>query len=334
MKDLRSDSFFRLETILLMLSGEAPIYSIRSLHELLTVSLEMIRNDIATLYKTDSGTISFVFYDDAAEEDLENLSEQDFEKNLKRGKYDDARLAVYLKSVQDIEVVLDTEEYDCLSDFVQQQKALLSLKPNEFPAGHCLIKNSVTSITADEQDLLQLLEQTIKNELSLSFDYYVKEENQWYSLTVRPVKVLSDVDSHRIYIVDDQLKLYRLDRTKNIHVQHTSAADSTSDTPDLSVLDYVWGTELSLPIHPIHVKVRIQDEANVPERVRIDLGEKAHGSFYQQDGCYYYEDDIIGINAFLSWVYSYGSSMIVEEPPELVDRIKKSIERRLSRIVQ
>ena len=52
--------------------------------------------------------------------------------------------------------------------------------------------------------------------------------------------------------------------------------------------------------------------------------------FFEENGTEYaiFEDEVIGTEVFLSWVYSYGASMVLLEPRELVDKVIDSIEQR------
>ena len=47
------------------------------------------------------------------------------------------------------------------------------------------------------------------------------------------------------------------------------------------------------------------------------------------DGYYYlYEDDVLHISKLKSWVYSYGSSMVVIEPESLREEVIESYKKR------
>ena len=91
--------------------------------------------------------------------------------------------------------------------------------------------------------------------------------------------------------------------------------------PDLSTLppfEKMWGMEEGEEFHTV---LRIYDEANVISKVRHDLGERASRLKKGGDGCYYYEDDLIGENRFRSWLRGYGSSIVVLEPAAIREKM-------------
>lgn len=328
MKDLRSDSFFRLETLLLLLNGSNGQLSISSLSELLGISLEMLRRDIRSIYQSKDDSIELAFLDGQSSIDMDEIGIDDTQllKNLESGAYDHDHLYVSLRENKDIELILDAEEYDCLSDFLNQQKELINSR--KMSLGSCLFKDSISSITEAEWDKVRELDLIIEDGLGLLIRY-LTGEGELIERTIFPVRIAHDVENHFLYIVDDQLRFYRFDRIRGIK-KVPSKHRPEGKPADLSILDHMWGTGLT---DPVHVKVRIYDEAGVPQRVKADLGRKADGHLYQWDGYYFYEDDVIGINRFCSWVYGYGSSMVVEEPESLRKRIENSIIARLEEII-
>ena len=93
----------------------------------------------------------------------------------------------------------------------------------------------------------------------------------------------------------------------------------------------MWGVNYSEK--GVKVKLKIFNEGKVIERVKNDLGSKLNDTnfkFFEENGTEYaiFEDEVIGTEVFLSWVYSYGASMVLLEPRELVDKIIDSIEQR------
>ncbi|MFV0362842.1 MAG: WYL domain-containing protein, partial [Suipraeoptans sp.] len=89
---------------------------------------------------------------------------------------------------------------------------------------------------------------------------------------------------------------------------------------------YFWGTEYKDHGNPIHVKLRIANEtSNILEKIKQDTALRFQTSSLYQDGeFYYYEDDILGMQDFRRWLRSYGASIAVLEPNELIEEIVSS----------
>lgn len=58
----------------------------------------------------------------------------------------------------------------------------------------------------------------------------------------------------------------------------------------------------------VHIKIKILKEANVVQKVKRDLASRVNGVWTEKEDALYFEDDVIGINSFRSWINSYGSS--------------------------
>ena len=98
---------------------------------------------------------------------------------------------------------------------------------------------------------------------------------------------------------------------------------------------------VSWPQELIHVKVKVFDrkKSGIKERVMRDLRRMHLGSTYsvedhftfvpdEKGGYYLYDDDVPDVNKLKSWVFSYGSSMVVVEPESLREQVIAAYRRR------
>lgn len=86
------------------------------------------------------------------------------------------------------------------------------------------------------------------------------------------------------------------------------------------------------PASPVHVKIRFLNEGNVVRKATRDLTSRTCGTItiLPEDGSLIYEDDVVGMGSFKSFLYGYGSSAIVLEPEALRNEIIESARTRLT----
>lgn len=87
-----------------------------------------------------------------------------------------------------------------------------------------------------------------------------------------------------------------------------------------------WGRCFS--DQPQSVKIRFYKEGNVWEKIRKNPAYRSYGKLYEKDGYFYYEDVVYGNSAFRTWLYGYGSSVIVLEPESLRQHSIDSLRER------
>ena len=97
----------------------------------------------------------------------------------------------------------------------------------------------------------------------------------------------------------------------------------------LRIFDYLWGMDFESSTRPIHVKLRIDPfSTNLVEKIKNDTSRRKHARLYRDKDYWFYEDDIIGINSFRSWINQYGYSVIALEPESLARDIYDSACKR------
>lgn len=315
------NNFYRLNTIISLLSSEEFSYSINNLSEILNVPKPILHNDILSLLKSTENSLYLYPNDDELEDDF--IYSQALEKDILGGKYDDVSLSIDNPFKSDVSVSLTNFELNCLNDFLKQYNYNILKKDNDY-----LIKNSVLAFTDREILIQEAISNAITDDTCIDISY-VSRGGNYFTRTIKPLRIVHNLVEnimHVVTIYEDKIYPYRLDRIKSV-----SPATKEIPKPDLSILpnlDSVWGMEFG-DVH--HVKAKIYNEANVIEKVKRDLGKRAKDTLTKINDTYYiFEDTIIGINSFRSWVNSYGSSIIVLEPRELANEIIDSAKTRYS----
>lgn len=321
MNNSLENSFYRLNTIISFLSSEEFSYSISNLSEILNVPKPILHNDIINILKSTENSLYLYPADEELEDDF--IYSASLEKEILSGKYDNIPLSIDNPFKSDISVSLTNFELNCLNDFLKQYNYNVLKKENDY-----LIKNGVLAFSDKEILIQEAISNAIADDACIDISY-MSRNGDFFTRTIRPIRIVHNLIEnimHIITIYDGKIYPYRLDRIKSV-----SPATSSVPKADLSLvpnLDTVWGMEFG---EVYHVKAKIYDEANVVEKVKRDLGKRADKTLTKINDTYYiYEDTIIGINSFRSWVNSFGSSVIVLEPKELAMEIVESAKTRYS----
>lgn len=315
------NSFYRLNTIISLLSSEEFSYSIDNLSQILNIPKPILHNDILNLLKSTENSLYLYPEDDELEDDF--IYSPALEKELLSGKYDQVPLSIDNPFKSDISISLTNFELNCLNDFLKQYNYNVLKKDNDY-----IIKNGVLAFSDKEILIQDAIKNAISDDECLDISY-MSRSGDFFTRTIRPICIVHNIIENIMHVVtihENKIYPYRLDRIKSV-----SPATSKIPKGDLSILpdlETVWGMEFG---EVYHVKAKIYDEANVVEKVKRDLGKRAKKTLTKADDFYYiYEDTIVGINSFRSWVNSFGSSVIVLEPKELAKEIIDSAKTRYS----
>ncbi|GEM_PF-6098279 len=250
-------------------------------------------------------------------------SNQTFRKTvydfLKKIRLSAAKSDSFYMESDRITISLSGMEKNILDEFLQENRT------NDF-----LVKNQAADFTEGEEDMLRRFEEAIRRERAVKIDYVTAKGDVRFK-TIEPLAVVHSVSDHLVYVItleEGRLTPYRLDRIRHAELTRHAVPRLPEHEEILERLGQMWGMENR---EPVHVKVRIYNEAGVVSRVMLELGERAKEHFNEQeDGTWLYEDDVIGINKFISWLHSLGSSAVVLEPADVRERIKSSAEIRRS----
>ena len=300
--------------LLLTIFQTAEQYSIAELSSYLKIPAAVLRNDILTLHKNRFLTTTF------QPEDEESLAGggKDFETLLLSGELDEEDLTMWNGTPKGDYFSLTRLEFDCLNLFLQDRNyrvgevkrnyAVKNLYNQAPPGMRVKAKEYARKIEAGE-----LIKITYEN-----------RHGKMTEFTFRPEAVVHDAPEDRYYLVyreNGQIRSLRLDRIRRCE---TIRVRVSADAGDLSEqLAIKWGMENG---PKVHVRLKIRKEGNVQDKIRRDLEQRGSGSarWSEDDEALYYENDVVGMQAFSVWVRSYGSSVLVLEPKALRDKILES----------
>ena len=320
----------RLDIIAYMFSliiSEKYDASINSLSDSCNLPIQQTRKCISALFQNPillSHLSSTMEISDEDDDPLE--SAKLFLNKLVNGECDDAN--IYLTDMDSF-----TDEYLLLPVDPVEISTLRTAYPN-------LLENHMTSLfeTKDSIDAIppQILDRqddiqnAIMNKKQIEFMYKSLRDGT-FKIKCSPVEVIQNITSHILYVKDTQNNYYRLDRIKD----SIKILKDSSDI-DMYVADkyqkYFWGTEYKDHGEPVHVKIRISNEtSNILEKIKRDTALRSKTCILYPEGDYYfYEDDILGIQDFRRWLRSYGSSLTIIQPQELIDDIVNGAQTALN----
>lgn len=196
--------------------------------------------------------------------------------------------------------------------------------------GQFIVQDSLKMIDDYKQNIITAIYDFLCDELTISFTYET-EKDKFETRTIKPLTVLVDKFNSKynlITIENGELSFYDVDKIKSI--PRVSAPIEIDDLSPLDVIPYLWGTDPHEK--KVHVKILINDPTNAKNLMRKVLSElevHSEGTITYDEKNTYYEDDVIGINEFKSWVASYGANILVLEPTDLADEIIDSAKKTL-----
>ncbi|MBR5596945.1 MAG: WYL domain-containing protein [Lachnospiraceae bacterium] len=308
------NAIYRLNTILTLFQVEGVSYSVKELAELLQIPASVIRKDILMLHTHDECGITFF----AEEED----GPEDIAEALKSEKADDLILGAITQYENEVYLPLTELEISCLNDFLDgKQLSAGKVKKNY------TIKPMYNQARANMQVKVKEMYDVIQKGQNIRIKYKTRTGafSEWL---IRPLELIHNAMDDLYYVVTvnrGRMIPYRLDRIRSYRVVEEDV--EVGNTEVLKHLPHMWGMELG---EKVHVKIKILNEANVQYKVKRDLAQRIHGTWTQVGDDLYFEDDVIGIYNFKSWINSYGSSVLVVEPESLRKEIMESARKRIA----
>jgi hypothetical protein len=146
---------------------------------------------------------------------------------------------------------------------------------------------------------------------------------------IEPLAVVFYEFDNILYVIgqyNNSITTYRLDRI--LHIKETN--DSFIPLIGFDIKKYssqVWGMEQG---EGKRVKIKFMNTGNVIYKVKRDLECRKNKKITEYPEHMIYEDMVIGINSFKSWLRTYGGAAIVLEPEELrrdmIDSAKRCLE--------
>ena len=187
-----------------------------------------------------------------------------------------------------------------------------------------------------ENNPIDVIQDAIFYEKYVKFRYKGSKDTTHQDYELAPKLLYHDINKGRMYMItlneNEELRAYRLDRMSSVSIINNRVDTTPLPEKILSRIDYLWSMDNDNGHDPVHVKIRIDGYSrNIIEKIQNDISRRKYAKLYQDGKYWYYEDDIIGLSSFRSWIYQYGSSMVVMEPVDLAQTVYNSALQRLKR---
>lgn len=197
-----------------------------------------------------------------------------------------------------------------------------------------LIKATPYAVSDEVLDRVRIFETAVRDSRYVRFRYRRVDASQAETIETAPRFLYynaADSTFYGISFQNEEIVSFRLDRILyQVHLLKKYADPQDPQDERLQRLSLVWGAAFSSKEPPCHVILRINaDTPNILNKIRSDTYSRLQSSLYQEKDTWIYEDTVIGLNAFRSWVMSFGASVKVLEPVCLAKEIRRSAEMRL-----
>ena len=319
-----SNAIERLSNIFCLLQNNGHDASIKHISKALNIPRSVIRADIKALLKNST----FSSYFDEELFDIEMYDEDDL-------PYIDDDTILYLEStkfqISDglIPLYITHREKELLAQYYPELVDRSNKKLY-------LIKDAPTKLDINKDDLCTQIQSAIDNNYYIKFTYRNTKNGSLKTYELAPKLIYNNTINGRMYMItlrdNDDFTAWRFDRifsatTIDHRIDTTPVPEKVSKR-----FDYLWAMDNDQGNDPVHVKIRIDGfSRNIIEKIKNDILRRKYAKLYQEGDYWYYEDDIIGLSSFRSWIYRYGSSMVVMEPVELAREVYNSAVEKLKR---
>ena len=327
----------RIKNIIIVLQAAEVVgecLTIKEIANRLNMTLPCARNDVAELINVSDkikGGFSVFF-----EDDDENVDKHQLIYSIRNGELDDKELNIYLSSGSDIAYInLDYKEYDALLKIGNQFKG--KFLSNKY------FDKEVFKVCKDYNTYMDInkivhakIVYAIENGDCIRISY--KRSESIDNTVIKPLKIIEYESFGKSYVItvnEDKIAAFRLDRIKGVKTVDDSELEEKGVLHNKALLDrlkYVWDMDFS---GEFDVKFKVYNDNNgrVIEKVKRDLKQYVENSDYKicelEDGHILVEGHVIGKSAFERYIRSYGASIIVLEPREIVEDIIMSNKSKL-----
>ena len=308
--------------------------TITSISEKCDIPVPVARKYIYQLYKNKLIAIHIRILNDDDNDLWESADTEALFEDISHGIYDNSEI-----TIEDIESInagfflipFTSIEYECMKNYYPRMIDDTGLNTFE-------VKDVFGSVSKDILSIAAALQSAISCHKKISIEYISSGEKA-LSCVCTPVEIIHNTTHHLLYLRDTENNLYRLDRIRcslNADgrivngIQEVSGASASKPHVSSPLSKYYWGTdsrEVS-PRHgrrekPVHVKLQLKNVTrNLLNKIKKDTVLRTEtAKLYEENGSWYYEDDILGIQDFRRWLRGYGSSLVVLEPASLIDEI-------------
>ncbi|HAB95138.1 MAG TPA: hypothetical protein DCF49_10385 [Lachnospiraceae bacterium] len=200
--------------------------------------------------------------------------------------------------------------------------------------GRLLIKDASLPVSDSVRRHIGHIEEAIRQRCYIRFIYRSPVIGHNESIEIAPLRLFLNTTDGLYYCIsineEEKMLTYRLDRILfDVHIVKNAHYEDLHEKT-LEKLDYVWGAAFENDSPPVHVRLEIHaGTPNILTKIRSETRSRRFASIRKEGDYYIYEDDVIGLPSFRSWVLSYGSSVKVLEPSSLAEQILISSRTRL-----
>ena len=256
-------------------------------------------------------------------------------------------------------LVLDAVEYQCLRGILREhgEKKYLQIKhidqvkylwPQKQERPYW---NKRYHAISQELNLLsRKIQNAIRKNAYLSFRYRSRKSGaaEAKKLEMLPRKMFYDENSKMYYVISIDIRpknaprysVYRLDRILPDTVKVIDKNEQTEDPAMLEQaevmirnLSYMWGIETDYNLYDVEFIVDDVNHGNVIRNVLWDLQPYVDHAGYQieqlpDDTGIRVTGKVMGLKAFIRWLRSYGSAIVLLKPQEAAEHVYTSNEAR------
>lgn len=313
------DAILRMSNIFTLLCTPQSDATIANISAALCVPADVIRRDITAILKND------IFYGLLQNEELDPYDTQLLT--------DSTNISMDASSFHfpydTVPLFLTHTEKELLREYFPE------LAQNILRKRQYLIKDVPYTIVKPMTKLSDQIQMAIDNRYCVKFSYKTGSTSQYKIYEVEPHLLYHNINNGRIYLLSyngTYLSSYRLDRISNLTACTKQKQSALIPQETLCLFDYLWGMDFSTKEEPFRVKLRIHAyNKNILEKIKQDTSRRKYAKLYTDHEYWYYEDVIIGMSAFRSWVNQFGYSVIVLSPEPLARQIYDSAQRRLEK---
>lgn len=284
-------------------------HSISGLSKELGIPIVIIREDLQRMFANQvlQNTLTF---DDF--EDIETVQKKilDGSKDYEEIYFNAAQIGIPSNSQNIIPVPLTEMEVT----------AVMDLFPTLFKNSYGTVYQKKTYANPLPYKNLNIIQSAIFENSGISF-FYVNRNEEVSLAKCMPKLIRMRSDDNTAYCIAENGIIFKINRMRNI--KKIKAFKMESDKLFQDDFEHLW----SVPDGDntlYHVVCRIEaNTRNIIDKIKADLKRRENTCTFSQreDGYYYYEDDLIGLSSFSSWVRSYGFSMVVLEPRFLAEKL-------------
>ncbi len=215
-------------------------------------------------------------------------------------------------------------------DFLQEENALKESLRQKILSGFELeeeeifryIKGGLTPLEPIHGNTFPAIEDAILKNQRISLEFNGRE------ITLDPLGIVYYSRLRCWYLVARQGEMFKTYHFRNIR-EVKLTKESFIYPEGFSLKGWFgprWGMEYG---DLIQVKVRFSNRSQTAAKLRKDVAHRASQLTTLEDGSILFEDEIIGVNEFLTWVLGFGSAAEILEPEEfrelMLNRIRETL---------